>query len=128
MKNIDEKLKAVSDLRSLGWTETDLSAVMGAKTVSVLDSISKLRHCHTEVLETAVTNLPLSKRTITALTNDGLTTLRDILNRSPAELYRIPGVGRFAVEEINSVLDTHGILLAHREAHHGPDRPKAPII
>ena len=62
-------------------------------------------------LVTKLNTLPLRKRLITALKNDQIIYVGDLLNRSEIDLSRCPYVGSKSMKEIKKVLNTMNLAL-----------------
>ena len=64
-----------------------------------------------ELLKTRIESLPLSQRTINALTNGNIRTLGGLARKKEEDLLDIDGLGSKGVQEIRKLLASYGILL-----------------
>jgi hypothetical protein len=63
-------------------------------------------------LDTPINELPISVRVHNCLINLGIVTVRDLLQKTEADLRRCPNFGGVSLRELKSVLDSMGLELA----------------
>jgi DNA-directed RNA polymerase alpha subunit len=76
-----------------------------------------------DILDKPITSLILSKRVMTCLKNENITTLRDLVKSSEEELKRLPKFGPGSWKELTDRLATVGIVLKK----YAPRKPPKPL-
>ena len=102
------QLKAV-----IGFKEEELA--VSEKTKSTEDKTTEEKPSKiildSELLKTRIESLPLSQRTINALTNGNIRTLGGLARKKEEDLLDIDGLGNKGVQEIRKLLSSYGVLL-----------------
>jgi DNA-directed RNA polymerase alpha subunit len=64
------------------------------------------------IFDYRIRDCELSVRTTNALMNDDIATVRELLEKPPSHLLRIPAFGRKSLREVETFLNDHGLRLA----------------
>lgn len=94
----------IAPIKAVENTEDDMITGAG-------DSSEEDKEEMDDVLKTRTESLELSQRTINALINANIRTLGGLARKKEKDIQNIEGLGAKGIEEIKTVLETHGLAL-----------------